>query len=93
MVEAIVGHANPAMTRHYTHVGEAAATTAVAALPALSFAGGPAITETAKPEPPADETVTVSVAKLRELAEKLTPDNANQVREQLLDLIKTSHAE
>jgi len=30
------------MTRHYNHIGEAAATTAVAALPALSVAKGTA---------------------------------------------------
>ncbi len=35
VVEAIVGHSNPAMTRHYTHVGEVAAGAAVAALPAI----------------------------------------------------------
>ena len=35
MVESIVGHSNPAMTRHYTHVGELAAGRAVAALPAV----------------------------------------------------------
>jgi len=35
VVEAIVGHSNPAMTRHYTHVGELAAGQAVAALPAI----------------------------------------------------------
>ncbi len=35
VVEAIVGHSNPAMTRHYTHVGEVAAGQAVAALPAF----------------------------------------------------------
>ncbi len=35
VVEAIVGHSNPAMTRHYTHVGELAAGQAVAALPYL----------------------------------------------------------
>jgi integrase len=35
VVEAIVGHSNPAMTRHYTHVGELAAGRAVAALPAV----------------------------------------------------------
>ena len=35
VVESIVGHSNPAMTRHYTHVGEAAAGSAVAALPAV----------------------------------------------------------
>lgn len=33
IVEAIVGHANPAMTRHYSHVGEDAAASAVALLP------------------------------------------------------------
>jgi integrase len=35
VVEAIVGHSNPAMTRHYSHVGELAACRAVAALPAV----------------------------------------------------------
>jgi integrase len=35
VVEAIVGHSNPAMTRHYTHVGDLAASQAVAALPSL----------------------------------------------------------
>jgi integrase len=35
VVESIVGHSNPAMTRHYTHIGEVAAGRAVAALPTL----------------------------------------------------------
>jgi hypothetical protein len=35
VVESIVGHSNPAMTRHYTHVGKLAASNAVAALPAV----------------------------------------------------------
>ena len=35
VVESIVGHSNPAMTRYYTHVGELAAGRAVAALPAV----------------------------------------------------------
>ncbi len=35
VVESIVGHSNPAMTRHYTHIGELAAGRAVAALPAV----------------------------------------------------------
>ena len=34
-VEPIVGHSNPAMTRHYTHIGEVAAGLAVAALPTV----------------------------------------------------------
>ena len=35
VVESIVGHSSPAMTRHYTHVGELAAGRAVALLPAV----------------------------------------------------------
>jgi len=35
VVESIVGHSNPSMTRHYTHVGEVAAGHAVAALPSV----------------------------------------------------------
>ena len=35
VVESIVGHSHPAMTRYYTHVGELAAGRAVAALPAV----------------------------------------------------------
>jgi integrase len=35
VVESIVGHSSPAMTRHYTHTGEAAARSAIAMLPGL----------------------------------------------------------
>lgn len=35
VVEAIIGHSSPAMTRHYTHTGEAAARSAIALLPGL----------------------------------------------------------
>ncbi len=40
VVESIVGHSSPAMTRHYTHTGEAAARSAIAMLPRLSGAAG-----------------------------------------------------
>lgn len=36
VVEAIVGHTNPAMSRHYTHTGDAEATRAVASLPEVT---------------------------------------------------------
>jgi len=85
VVEAIVGHANPAMTRHYTHIGQAAAGAAVAALPD--------VTGTAKPALPAGDTVTIPVAMLRELAERLTPENAVEVRVQLFELIGNVQAE
>jgi hypothetical protein len=82
----IVGHANPAMTRHYTHIGKAAAaTTAVAALPD--------ITGTVKPALPASDAVTVPVATLRELADGLTPETAATVRRQLLDLVRNHYTE
>lgn len=37
VVQAIVGHSNPAMTRHYFHESEAALQSAVAALPSISI--------------------------------------------------------
>lgn len=36
VVESLVGHSNPAMTRHYSHVSETAAQSAIAALPAVT---------------------------------------------------------
>jgi integrase len=47
VVESIVGHSSPAMTRHYTHVGELAAGRAIALLPS--------VTDEAKQEPPKRE--------------------------------------
>jgi hypothetical protein len=47
VVESIVGHSNPSMTRHYTHVGELAAGRAVALLPSVM---GEAAPEPAKRE-------------------------------------------
>lgn len=35
VVESIVGHSNPAMTRHYTHIGEIAARNAIDTLPSI----------------------------------------------------------
>lgn len=42
VVQAIVGHSNPAMTRHYYHESEAALQSAVAALPSISIDGADA---------------------------------------------------
>ena len=47
VVESIVGHSNPSMTRHYTHVGELSAGRAVALLPSVM---GEATPEPAKRE-------------------------------------------
>jgi integrase len=42
VVESIVGHSNPAMTRHYTHTGINAAQSAIAGLPTLDGKALPA---------------------------------------------------
>jgi integrase len=51
VVESIVGHSSPAMTRHYTHVGELAAGRAVGLLP--SVIGGDDKPREEKPTPEA----------------------------------------
>ena len=81
VVEAIVGHSNPAMTRHYTHTSEAAAGAAVAALPDIT---GQAIV---KPALPAADSEALLKAKVRDLAVRLTLENTATVREQLLSLV------
>jgi hypothetical protein len=55
VVEAIVGHASPAMTRHYTHIGEAAARASVAALPSVL---GDATAPAALPAPAGETAAT-----------------------------------
>jgi integrase len=80
VVEAIVGHSNPAMTRHYTHTGEAAARLAIGALPSL--AGEDAS------QPPALPAPEPWRARVRELAEGLTPANIEDTRHAMLALAK-----
>jgi len=59
VVEAIVGHASPAMTRHYTHTSEGAARLAVNALPSVL---GDAQASVATAKAPAGETAVAIVA-------------------------------
>jgi integrase len=78
VVEAIVGHANPAMTRHYTHTSEAAASAAVASLPIV-------IGEAPKALPPTDPLAAFK-AKVHELAEGMTPKTWRKTQSELLAL-------
>ncbi len=78
VVESIVGHSTPAMTRHYTHVGEVAASAAVALLPAVL---DDAKTETPKRKP---ETV---LAQIRGLVEAITGKNWKRQKATLLSLL------
>jgi integrase len=50
VVESIVGHSNPSMTRHYTHVGELAAGRAVALLPSVMSEATPEPTKRGQDE-------------------------------------------
>jgi integrase len=50
VVESIVGHSSPAMTRHYTHVGELAAGRAVAMLPSVMSEATPEPTKRGQDE-------------------------------------------
>lgn len=86
VVEAIVGHSNPAMTRHYTHTGEAAALAAVASLPSLLGAEAPKT-----PDAPSPRSM-VDAAAIRTIAEQLTNRNVNEMKDALLALVKAADA-
>jgi integrase len=78
VVEAIVGHANPAMTRHYTHIGEKAAIAAVHALPSV-------LGDSPTPHS-ATESVTGLKTQVRNLAERMTAQNWASVKNDLLKM-------
>jgi len=78
VVAAIVGHATPAMTRYYTHVGEEASSAAIAALPAV-LGDEPRALPASKPQ-------SVERAAVLKLAESLTSENWRTIRDELLEL-------
>ena len=71
----LAGHGNPMMSEHYTHISEATARTAAAALPHIL---GDAQPVKALPAP-----LTVSADAVRELAEKLTGKTWRNVKTEL----------
>ncbi|MGO9588214.1 MAG: tyrosine-type recombinase/integrase [Limisphaerales bacterium] len=75
VVESIVGHSNPAMTRHYTHVGELAAGRAVALLPSVM--------SEATPEPPKLEPSRI-LREVQNLAKSITAKNWRKQKSALL---------
>lgn len=77
VVESIVGHSNPSMTRHYTHVGELAAGRAVALLPSVM--------SEAKQEPPKREQGEI----LRDLQKILKNMNATNWKTKKNDALAT----
>lgn len=81
VVEAIVGHSNPAMTRHYTHVGELAATAAVGALPSVLGGVGEA-----QALPAAQERPDSRWEQVKALAGRLNGKNWKVVRAELMEV-------
>jgi integrase len=79
-VQSIVGHSNPSMTRHYTHLGIEAARGAIAALPSMSEDA----TDT-KPTPTPADALADRLAQVRELAETMTGDNWHAVRAAIME--------
>src|SRR5439155_25145001 len=77
-VESIVGHNSPAMTRHYTHVGELAAGRAVAMLPSVM--------DDAKPNGSATGPED-ALSKAQAIAEKMTAKNWKAKRTELLEFL------
>ena len=75
VIQASVGHANPAMTAHYTHVSEATAREVARALPAF--------TSTVSKEPAVRESLPGWAQKL---IEGMTAQNWKLVRDELLKI-------
>jgi hypothetical protein len=81
VVESIVGHSSPAMTRHYTHTSELAATAAVAALPGVMGDAGEQVTPA--PTPATDGQLEALRVKLGDLAARLNADTWATIKEEL----------
>jgi integrase len=79
VVESIVGHSNPAMTRHYTHVGELAAGQAIALLPAIIGEQRPRANESPEPKE--------VLLKARCMIESMSAENWQDIRVNLLSLL------
>jgi len=79
VVESIVGHSSPAMTRYYTHTGDLAALAAVSALPAL-------IGEDIKALPLPQSPRLIEASAIRGIAGDLNCANWQAVKELLLKL-------
>ncbi|MFZ4397534.1 MAG: tyrosine-type recombinase/integrase, partial [Kiritimatiellia bacterium] len=84
VVEAIVGHSNPAMTRHYTHVGEVAAGATVALLPAIGATSKVVKT----PRPVASAKTAAGLAEVVILLAGMTAENWAEHRDKALAIMR-----
>jgi len=76
VVQAIVGHGNPAMTRHYTHIGEEAAKAAALAMPSNIVDAHFEVLDDPLP------------SWAYELIDRMEPNNREQVKELKEELLK-----
>ena len=83
VVESLVGHNSPAMTRHYTHTGEAAALDAVNGLPFVLGEAPKVLPAPAR---------SVDAETVRKLAEGMTPKTWRNLRAELLALASIPQA-
>ena len=102
VVQAIVGHSNPAMTRHYFHESEAALQSAVSALPSISLD----CTENAENAPaalpaplaadePADgaDAAQGRFSAFLDMARGMTREELEKARAEIDRLLETAQAE
>jgi integrase len=78
VVESLVGHSNPAMTRHYSHIGQLAAQRAVALLPS--------ITGEEKDQAPKVSPESI-LTQARAIVASITDDNMSMKVEELKQLL------
>jgi integrase len=84
VVESIVGHSNPSMTRHYSHVGIEASVRAVSTLPNV-MTDPPALPP---PAPASDVTAAAAtLAKVRQRVSELTARNWKKLQTEILAMI------
>lgn len=81
VVESIVGHASPAMTRHYTHVGQLAASNAIAALPAVMGEAAPVEIK---------RTAEAILSECKAIVESITGKNWREQQTALLALLNSA---
>jgi integrase len=83
VVESLVGHSNPSMTRHYSHTSELAATQAIRLLPAMT---GESVTNTMQESMDADAILR----EVKAIAEHMEEKNWREGRAALLKLVADS---
>jgi integrase len=81
VVQSIVGHSSPSMTRHYTHVGELAASDTIGLLPNVT-----SITDSSAP---VKRTPVEIIRDAYQIVERMTSKNSGKIKKNLLTVLTT----